>query len=202
MEVELYKYMEMSTEFSAHAPFVLIFLGTIIILLASFACCCTIKEHPYLLYSYGTILAILVVLQFGAGMSIFAYRTKLMAGFNQGLNQSMINYRSKDQEKVADFDAIQATLHCCGNRGYSDWFNLEPPLPIPPSCCIKDDCDTAEPDQIYTEGCYQKVVGFLDGNIGMVAGSAIAIAFFPLIGVVLSCCLARMTNKAKYEQMT
>jgi hypothetical protein len=50
MEVELYKYMEMSTEFSGTAPYVLIGTGSLIILIGSLACCCTVKGQPVLLY--------------------------------------------------------------------------------------------------------------------------------------------------------
>jgi tetraspanin-7 len=51
------------------------------------------------------------------------------------------------------------------------------------------------------QGCFSKVVDFLNGNIGSVGGSALGVAFFPLVGVLLACCLAKNINKAKYEQM-
>jgi hypothetical protein len=50
MVVELYKYMELSTEFSVTAPYVLIGTGALIILVGSLACCCTVKGQPMLLY--------------------------------------------------------------------------------------------------------------------------------------------------------
>jgi len=202
MEVELYKYMEMSTEFSGTAPYVLIGTGALIILIGSLACCCTVKGQPVLLYVYGAFLAIVFVLELGAGISIFAYRTKLTDGFDKGLSQAMSKYRdANDTHLAADFDLIQETLHCCGNHDPNDWLDLTPPLAPPASCCIKENCDPGNPKEIYSQGCYTKVIDFLDANIGIVAGAAIGIAFFPLIGVVLSCCLASVINKAKYEQM-
>ncbi|KAK5646234.1 hypothetical protein RI129_004698 [Pyrocoelia pectoralis] len=199
MEVELYKYMEISTEFSGTAPYVLIGTGALIILIGSLACCCTVKGQSVLLYVYGGFLAIILVLELGAGISIFAYRSKLTSGFDTGLNQSLINYRSDSAGKAADIDAIQTALHCCGNHGYNDWIEINPP--IPQSCCKTENCDTSDEDQIYRLGCYNKVIDFLNANIGIVAGAAIGIGFFPLLGVVLSCCLASTINKAKYEQM-
>ncbi|XP_018574177.1 tetraspanin-7-like [Anoplophora glabripennis] len=201
MEVELYKYMEMSTEFSGTAPYVLIGIGSLIIFIGSFACCCTVKGQPVLLYVYGAFLAIVFVMELGAGVSIFAYRTKLTEGFDKGLTQAMINYRNDTAHLATDFDLIQGTLHCCGNHKSSDWLDLNPRQPIPASCCIKENCNTEKENEIYTQGCYDKVIEFLDANIGIVAGAAVGIAFFPLIGVVLSCCLASVINKAKYEQM-
>ncbi|KAF5274959.1 hypothetical protein FQR65_LT04302 [Abscondita terminalis] len=199
MEVELYKYMEISTEFSGTAPYVLIGTGALIILLGSFACCCTVKGQPVLLYVYGGFLFVIFVLELGAGISMFAYRNKLAAGFDTGLNQSIVNYSTESSRKSADMDAIQITLHCCGNHGYNDWVEID--IPTPPSCCAKPNCDPSDHDQIFQVGCYNKVVDFLNQNVGIVAGIAVGIGLFPLLGVVLSCCLAGTINKAKYEQM-
>lgn len=59
---------------------------------------------------YGGFLAIVFVLQLGTGLSIFAYRTKLTAGFDQGLTQGMINYRNYTSPAASDFDLIQETV--------------------------------------------------------------------------------------------
>lgn len=91
-------------------------------------------------------------------------------------------------------------------------------MPVPLSCCVDGkDCNTGDEKNIYMQvrrgggfvvcfplsfqGCYEKVIDFLNANIGIVAGAAVGIAFFPLLGAVLSCCLANTINKAKYEQM-
>ncbi|KAJ9580775.1 hypothetical protein L9F63_024047 [Diploptera punctata] len=200
MVVVLYRYMELSTEFSATAPYVLIGTGALIILVGSLACCCTVKGQPVLLYIYGAFLMVIFMLEVSAGISIYAYRGKLLEGFGKGLNQSLATY-STDAEKRKDFDVIQSTLQCCGSNGYQDWLNMD--LDIPMSCCI--DYEHCEPNtnvsQIYTQGCYNKVVDFLNANIGLVGGSALGVAFFPVVGVLLACCLAKNINKAKYEQM-
>jgi hypothetical protein len=50
LHVEVHKYMDMelSPDFSATAPYVLV--GTGLLFLETLACCCTIKEQPILLY--------------------------------------------------------------------------------------------------------------------------------------------------------
>lgn len=50
------------------------------------------------------------LMELGAGLSIFAYRTKLAAGFDKGLNQSMINYRTETPQRIADLDSMQTTV--------------------------------------------------------------------------------------------
>jgi len=200
MVVELYKYMELSTEFSATAPYVLIATGALIILVGSLACCCTVKGHPVLLYTYGAFLMVIFLLEISAGVSIYVYREKLLDGFGKGLNQSLASYNT-DTEKASDFDLVQSTLHCCGNQKPSDWYT-SPYKKVPQSCCKQQEgCETKNPEHIYNQGCFNKVVEFLNGNIGLVGGSAVGVAFFPLIGEILACCLAKNINKAKYEQM-
>lgn len=50
MEVELSKYMTMSTDFSDTASYVLIGTGSLIIIMGMLACCCTVKGQPVLLF--------------------------------------------------------------------------------------------------------------------------------------------------------
>lgn len=201
MVTYLYKFMEMSTEFSESIPYVFIAIGASISIVSTMACVCTAKGQPALLYLYGGYLALIFVLLFGTGVSIFAYRTKLLAGFDKGLNESMHLYRPGNDELIADFDEMQETLKCCGNHRYSDWLDLSPSMPTPISCCIVPDCETSDPTQIYTEGCYDKVVNYIRDNVGALAIVVLVLAFMPLLGVFFACCLARSANKARYQQM-
>lgn len=50
MHVELHKYLELSTDFSNSAPYVLVGTGALILFIGTFACCCTLKGQPALLY--------------------------------------------------------------------------------------------------------------------------------------------------------
>ncbi|XP_043275201.1 tetraspanin-7-like [Venturia canescens] len=200
MRIQLRDYVDMSVEGSGAALLALACLGALVVVAATLACCCTARGHPALLYLYGAFLAVVALLELGAGASVYAYRNALNEGFDQSLNDSLAAYNI-NPDKTSHIDTIQTTLHCCGNRGYTDWLDLKPPKEVPTSCCILPDCDSKNPDVIYTEGCYNRVIDFINGNIGPVAGTAIGVAFFPLVGVFLACCLASNINKAKYEQV-
>lgn len=95
-------------------------------------------------------------------------------------------------------------LGCCGNVDYKDWYSLNPPRPVPRSCCRSPGpvrCDTQDETQIYNQGCYVKVTQYLERNMGRIALSAFGVSLFPLVGSILSVALAKNINKAKYEQM-
>lgn len=191
----------MSVQGSGAALLALASLGAVLAIAAVLACCCTARGHPALLYLYGAFLAVVALLELGAGASVYAYRTSLNEGFDQGLNESMAAY-GQDRSKSNHIDTMQSTLHCCGNRGYTDWYDLDPPKEVPLSCCkSQNKCEPQNVDEIYTEGCYNRVLDFINSNIGLVAGTAIGVAFFPLVGIFLACCLASNINKAEYEQV-
>ncbi|XP_076236784.1 tetraspanin-7 [Calliopsis andreniformis] len=203
MRIQLRDYVDMSMDGSGAALLALASLGAILTLAATLACCCTARGHPALLYLYGAFLAVVALLELGAGASVYAYQSSLNERFDQGLNESMAVY-GKDETKTSHIDIMQYTLKCCGNRGYADWLNMLHPLKeVPPSCCKvpKDTCDTNNTNDIYTQGCYIRVLDLINSNISLVAGTAIGVAFFPLVGVFLACCLASHINKAKYEQV-
>ncbi|XP_063972839.1 tetraspanin-7-like [Diachasmimorpha longicaudata] len=202
MRMQLRDYVDMSAEGSGTALLGLACLGALVAFIATLACCCTAKGHPALLYVYGAFLAVIALLELAAGASIYTYRNCLTDGFDLGLNQSLARYGT-DTNTKSRFDTMQRTLHCCGNRASTDWVDLKPPKDIPKSCCkINEDlCDPTIRSDIYTEGCYNRVIDFINSNIGLVAGGAVGVAFFPLIGVFLACCLASNINKAKYEQV-
>ncbi|XP_032688193.1 tetraspanin-7-like isoform X2 [Odontomachus brunneus] len=151
MRIQLRNYVNLSAEGSGAALLALSSLGAVLALAATLACCCTARGHPALLYLYGAFLAVVALLELGAGASIYAYRTTLNEGFDQTLNESMAAY-GQDRSKSNHIDTMQSTLDCCGNRGYADWLHMHPAQKIPMSCCkVPDKCDPTKFDQIYTE---------------------------------------------------
>ncbi|XP_029162715.1 tetraspanin-6-like [Nylanderia fulva] len=202
MRIQLGDYMNMNSQVSGAALLAIACLGAMLAVASVLACCCTVRGHPALLHLYGAFLAVVALLELGAGASFYASRKSLNEGFDQGLNESMAAYEP-DNSIGRHIDIMQSTLHCCGNRGYADWRNLNPPKEIPSSCCkLSDECEPNDRvDQIYTDGCYIRVLDCLNSSIGLVAGIAIAVAFFPLVGIFLACGLASNINKAEYEQV-
>ncbi|KAL7300912.1 tetraspanin-7-like [Trichogramma pretiosum] len=178
-------------------------LGGLVALAALFACCCAARQHPALLYLYGAFLAVIALLELGAAASVYTYRTTVIEGFDRALNDSLLAY-GVDKTKSFHLDIMQSTFHCCGNRAYTDYLNMQPTKMVPSSCCSvqEGECDTTDTEDIYTEGCYNRVLNFIRSNVGLVAGCTLGVAAAPLIGVLLSCCLASYINKIHYEQIS
>ncbi|KAF4530160.1 hypothetical protein B566_EDAN001417 [Ephemera danica] len=201
--MSLARYLELSAEFSRLAPWLLLGCGGLIVIVASLACCCTMRGQPVMLYIYGSFLLVMFGLEMVAGTYLYTYRTRLSEGFERGLNQTMKQYDSKGaEEQSKDLDFMQSSLQCCGINGQLDWLNTNY-RKVPFSCCMHPrHCDPKDTDHdVFKEGCYTKLTDVLNGNIGIIAGVAVVTAFFPIIGAIFACCLARNINHAKYEQM-
>lgn len=199
MHVELFRYIQLTTVYYESAPYVLIGIGSGIVIIASFGCMCTIKGHGRLLYLFSAILMMVFVVELATAIAAFAYRSTIEEGFSRGLSKAIEEYDT-DSEKREAIDGIQKRLKCCGNDSYMDWLGKEESK-VPQSCCKVKNCDTANKEEIYAEGCYLKVSSFMRSNFTMIGSIAIGFAFLQLLGALLSCCLGKNINKAKYEQV-
>jgi len=110
-----------------------------------------------------------------------------------GMKDSMKNYGDKDNEGVtAAWDKVQKELECCGSTDATDWTKINKTIP---DSCYKDQVRTSAP---FDKGCFQKVEDNVMKNIMIVAGAGIGIAVVEILGIILSCCLAR-SIKSEYE---
>ncbi|BFZ00422.1 hypothetical protein BsWGS_03461 [Bradybaena similaris] len=215
-KVDLYKYLELSSIYQPEAPYILIGVGAVIVLIGSLGCCCTIKGHSFLLHMFAGFLFIIFVVELSAGIALLIYRGKLERGFKEGLTNALQKYDEKGEGEITNaLDELQEKLVCCGIDNYTDWFNTpysraQGEKSVPESCCrvsVKE-CrhigvsgGNATTEDIYTQGCHKFVVNFINGNMGPIGGVALGISFFQVLGAVLAFCLAKSINKAKYEQV-
>jgi tetraspanin-7 len=205
MKYELYMYMELTTIYYDAAPYILIGVGSGIVVIGSFGCMCTMRGHSCLLYVFSIILMLVFIVELATAISAFVYKAKLSEGFKGGLSAAMNNYAS-DKEKKDAVDGIQIGLKCCGSSNYLDWYSIDwtgqGRLPkVPESCCITKGCDGTNVNDIHTEGCFAKLSSFMESNFLMIGGIAVGFSFLQLFGALLACCLAKNINRAKYEQM-
>ncbi|XP_059153744.1 tetraspanin-7-like [Physella acuta] len=216
-KVDLYKYLELSSIYQPEAPYVLIGVGAVIVLIGSLGCCCTIKGHSLLLYMFCGFLFVVFVVELSAGIALLVYRGKLEKGFKDGLSEAIKRYDVKGEGEITRaLDELQAKLVCCGIQNYTDWFNSpysikeQQPFSVPESCCkVKaTECHhiglkgpNATTNDIHTQGCHKLVVDFINGNMGPIGGVALGISFFQVLGAILAFCLAKSISRAKYEQV-
>lgn len=140
---------------------------------------------------------------------IYSYRAQLAQGVDEGLRYDIHNYnKSSHRNHVLSIDAIQEKLKCCGVNGYKDWLLISPKKQIPRSCCMRQNnnhndhnnnwCRPENSTDLYASGCSIRLKEILNENISLLASIITGVAFFPIFGAILSCCLAN-SKRSRYE---
>lgn len=93
---------------------------------------------------YALMLFVLVILQIVLAVYAFMYTEELASAARSGF-EKLWNTRT-DMKNSQAIDGIQQGLHCCGNRGPSDWG-----VSVPPSCCANNvSCSQSD---AFQSGC-------------------------------------------------
>ncbi|GFR73443.1 tetraspanin [Elysia marginata] len=191
-KVDMYQYLELSSIYQPEAPYVLIGVGAVIVLVGSIGCCCTLKGHSVLLYAFSGFLFIVFIVELSAGITLMVYRGKLEKGFMEGLSKALEKYGMEGEEEITHaVDDMQKKMVCCGITNYTDWYKTpyskaEGEHTVPLSCCSVSTrrCQHTSLDpktaakNIHTQGCHKLVVDFINGNMGPIGGVALGISFF------------------------
>jgi len=158
------------------APIGLILIGFCIVFLGALGTWGAGKENRGYLGFYLLLTLILVVAQFGLGV----YGAIKFLNTN-GTNATIYNVLDTQWDKASPTDrqAIEDTFSCCG------WTS--------PTDHSTDNCT-------FTEGCKEKVGGWIKTNVVIVIGSVLGFMCIQLFWLVLSCCFFRAVGKVKKEE--
>lgn len=153
-------------------------------------------------FQYGTFLLITLFAIITLVAYIYSYRAQLTEGIDEGLRFDIHNYnKNSHRDHVLSIDVIQEKLKCCGVYSSRDWLVISPKKKIPKSCCVSHNETTCWPGNstdIYPTGCSIKLKEILNENIALLGSIITGIAFFPLFGAILACCLAN-SKRSRYE---
>ncbi|XP_025738584.1 CD63 antigen [Callorhinus ursinus] len=185
-------------------PVVIIAVGAFLFLVAFVGCCGACKENYCLMITFAIFLSLIMLVEVAAAIAGYVFRDKVMLEFNKDFRQQMRNYR-KDNRTTLALDKMQEDFKCCGAANYTDWEGISSMLKgqVPDSCCINvtKDCGVSfHVKNIYTEGCVEKIGGWLRRNVLVVAAAALGIAFVEVLGIVFACCLVK-SIRSGYEVM-
>ncbi|XP_041834373.1 tetraspanin-7-like [Melanotaenia boesemani] len=203
-------YMLLISNGPSNAPYVLTGTGAAIVLFGLFGCFATCRGRPWMLKLYAVFLSLVFMTELIAGISGFVFRHEIKGTFFTTYSEAVMKYDGRDDRSLA-VDGVQRRLHCCGVYNFTSWFNSVyfPVGGVPASCCVSfSDCSGADlknttlaARKVYKEGCYELVVSFIEGNMGIIAGVTFGIAFSQVIGMSLACCLSHFINANQYEMV-
>uniref|UniRef100_A0A674J398 Tetraspanin n=1 Tax=Terrapene triunguis TaxID=2587831 RepID=A0A674J398_9SAUR len=216
-------YAKLSQEASAvdsllaDPSLILLTVGILMFGITFVGCTGALRDLPVLLKIFAWILLIILILQIVAAVLGFLFSGMVTAKPTPKLADTLLYPKVLLSVSLSQFE-------CCGVHSYKDWsqniyFECQDSNPslercaVPFSCCIQKDQESVlntmcgygtqnlrswkAESLIYIEGCLEKIVGWGQRNLLLVAGLAIGLFFLEvteavtalrLFSQVLNCC--------------
>ncbi|XP_016940369.2 protein late bloomer [Drosophila suzukii] len=125
-------------------------LGGIILLTSLFGCCGAVRESPRMLWTYVSLLLVLLVLTVA-----FMFLSPKDV-FKKYALQTVETHWEKEQNEPGSMDYIQRMYSCCGRESPRDYLNNQFwNNTVPNSCCKNDSC--VNPLNLFVQGCLSRV---------------------------------------------
>lgn len=206
VKTELQPYFDFYAGSVTGLAVLLIVVGCIIFIIGFFGCCGAYKENYCMTMTFAVLLAIVFLLEIAGGISAYILRDQVGNEIENKMLQTMNSYPSTTDQSAADlWDKVQMEFNCCGTNNYTDWSDIGNfgqdaggKWNLPDSCCMRvtDNCGaSALPSSLNTIGCSDSFVEVVKNKIWIIGGVGIGLAFVQIIGIMLSCCLARAIKK-------
>lgn len=216
VQIQMKNYFDFLGNPFLNSSVIFIIIGCIILVVAFFGCCGACTENACMLYTYSTLMALILCVEIGLAVTIYIFKGDARDFVSNAMQKGMQNYDTAAQSEHAGvtetWNIVQADFHCCGVESYKDWGNVtfgQSSRNVPQSCCITSvaGCgdkiltqdETTAAKTIYTNGCFKKLEGVIMDNVAAVAGVGVGIAVFQVLAVIVSCFLAaNMRRKDNY----
>ncbi|XP_078287381.1 CD63 antigen [Rhinoraja longicauda] len=182
------------------APIVIIIVGVIINFVAFFGCCGAWNENYCMVTTFAVLLVVIFLVEVAASIAGYVFKDEIRDAFEKTFNETMTNYNQSDN--AANVDNLQKRFKCCGAANYTDWFR-QLNNRVPDSCCKIDILNCGRNTTaavINQQGCVNLIKDWLKNNIAIVAGVALGIAIFQILGIIFACVLMKGIKRG-YEVM-
>jgi len=184
--------------------YILIAAGAIMMIVSFLGCCGACLNSKWLLTMYSVCLIAVLSLEIGAGVYAVVARTKFQDSSRSLMLRSLHELYGVNGDQGAatvSWNVIMKDFQCCGVGDFNDfqesrWINEHRPMIFPDACCKRPntgrDCQT-RPEQYsnYKTGCFDKVWAWLQTNVTIILGVALAVGIMQVVGIILSfylCC--------------
>jgi len=180
--------------------YVLIAAGALMFVVGFAGCCGAMKDSTLLLGIYFGFLFVIFGLQIGVSIWAFVEFGSLEEAVTAGLEETAKLSKIDDNPSYMN---IQQSFQCCGVSKICEGFNTGKEYEGCGCTDTSDDncgrtppsgCSAAITKDVYLTPCDEAVYEFIDSNMLLVAGIALAIGLAELLGMVIACCLC---NKIK-----
>lgn len=186
---------------------ILLGVGLLLILIGIVGCVGACKEQRCLLGMFFTVLIVIFAGLLISTILAFVYKQPVSDGIEKGMND-ILNEYGNSTELTNQMDYIQQELTCCGIHNHSDWKNSNwyknqnVTKHYPNSCCRNNSYCGPSSEDLFKDGCFDKVKDLLLGHLTIVAGVAGGILGVLVLGMIFACVLMCNKKDVPYSILT
>ncbi|KAB5541998.1 hypothetical protein PHYPO_G00086370 [Pangasianodon hypophthalmus] len=184
---------------SLSAANLVIILGSIVMVTGFLGCMGAIKENKCLLLSFFIVLLIILLAELILLILFFVYTDKVSQNAQQDLKEGLQLYNTDNNIGLRNaWNIIQSEWQCCGVTGHTDWHDALPDKTVPDRCCQEHykECGRNASNVFWSQGCYEKVVDWLDDNKHLLGTIAMCVLVIQLLGMAFSMTLYQQIHRA------
>ena len=212
MQVKMAAYFDLLGNITINSATIFIIIGLIVTIISFFGCCGACMENPCMMYTFGTLVALVLLIEVGATVVVLVYKTETKQVITDAMMNGLRNYnRTDDTDQqyggiTLAWDAMQQNYQCCGVNGYEDWANTDIGRTdsVPDSCCETkiEECGKGKlrsPNDIYRDGCFKKLADDVESNLDIAGAVGGVLGAIQLIAIFFACCLGRKMQNRRYD---
>jgi len=206
MQVKMAAYFDLLGDITINSATIFIIIGVIITIISFFGCCGAIMENPCMMYTFATLVTLMLLIEVGLTVVILIYKDDVKNGVIEQMRSGLEKYNTTESRGVTiTWDAMQETYECCGIVNAQDWrerFSTS----VPDSCCKlrvegcgKNALNEPDNKNIYGTGCFTKFSNRLETNLGITGAVGGILGGVQLIAILVTCCMGRRMANRRYE---
>jgi len=180
---DLAKLEDFAGQSFGYLAFILIGGGIITVLIALFGCVGALWKSGCVLYMYGIILVILMILEIAAFIMAFVYKGQLQSTYEKELSRVFQeNLNRNNTGAMKPFHDLENGLKCCGVKNISDYGEHFPSIEYSTWCKANNG----------SIGCSDAIIRFLNKNLPAIGGVLGGVVFIELLGLIGAIILVRV----------
>jgi CD63 antigen len=200
IQIHMTKYLDFLGNTYLNTSIILIIIGALMLIVTFFGCCGACTENPCMMYTYGTMLTLILLSLIGVAITVFVFRGDARKVITNTMTDSLKNYGESGHNGVTEtWNIMQSDFQCCGVNNSTDWATtpkFQDTDDVPDTCCkvFKDGCGKGKAtskEDINSTGCFVKFENFISSNATTAIGVGVGVIVLLFLGICVSCCVAR-----------
>lgn len=191
-----------------NVSYLLIAVGAVLLVIGFLGCCGAVRESRCMLLTFFSIVLILFIIEIAGAVILLVYEglaEDLVGSLENQMRKDIQNNYGKEDGVTSLWNATMTEFKCCGFTNYTDFdgspfFMEHRKLYYPSQCCnhtlIENGlCSTDYAEISNIDGCYSKLVEFIEENAVIIAAVALGIAALEVAAMVVSMVLYKQVGR-------